>query len=76
MNVIESKVVRTSTTRRIEVDRESLLKFLAPHFDCGDVPSNAAVYIQVPGGGDWANEQLDIGVMTPIIITWTEVTDD
>lgn len=73
MNIIERKTVRTDITRRIEIDRDTFLELLASQGEC--VPDNAAIYMMVPGGGDWSHTQLDLSD-TPLVITWTEVVED
>lgn len=50
---------KTVETRHyLELDRPKLLAILR---QCGhEVPDNAGIFVKVPGGGDWSNEQLDI----------------
>lgn len=36
-----------------------------------DLPETAQVTVRVPGGGDWSNMFLDIGVDTMLEVTWT-----
>jgi hypothetical protein len=52
------KTVTVETRHHAELDRQKLLTLLgqAGH----QVPDNAGIYVQVPGGGDWANCTLDI----------------
>ena len=57
-NVPETKVkIKTTTTRehRLELTHEDLVLLLKPNFQ---VPSCAEIYIRVPGGGDWSNQDL------------------
>lgn len=50
--------ITVETRYHAELDRPTLLALLrqAGH----DVPDNAGIFVRVPGGGDWSNEQLDI----------------
>ena len=71
MNTIETKVVRTQTTKRIELTREDIFKLLQLN-----EPPNCAVYMMVPGGGDWSNTSLDVGKDNPVVLQWVEVTEE
>ncbi len=53
-----NKSTTVETRYHAELDRHKLLALLrqAGH----EVPDNAGIYVRVPGGGDWSNEQLDI----------------
>lgn len=54
---------------RIELDDKTLLK-LVKEF----IPENAEdvkIFVEVPGGGDWPNCDLDIGDRQPLVIMWT-----
>ena len=31
-----------------------------------------AIYVQVPGGGDWSNQRLDITAETPLVVVATD----
>ena len=54
---------------RIEIDGEAFVKALQR---TGlEIPLGAAIFVQVPGGGDWSNTSLDIDEDCPIIVTWT-----
>ena len=66
----KSMKVSTTTVRsiRIELSRQDILGFLKDF----SIPRDAGVYVQVPGGGDWSNESLDIGDNCPVIVTWSE----
>jgi hypothetical protein len=52
------KTTTVQTKHHAELDRHKLLALLraAGH----DVPDNAGIFVQVPGGGDWSNTTLDI----------------
>lgn len=73
MSIIETKIIRTQTTKRIELSESDLRELVRAH--SGEVPASAAIFVEVPGGGDWSNTQLDISE-SPIIITWSEVTEE
>lgn len=74
MNIIETKTVRTLTTKRIELTEDNLCELIRKA--TGDViPDTAAIFVEVPGGGDWSNTSLDISD-APVIIAWTEVTEE
>jgi hypothetical protein len=38
------------------------------------VPQTAAVYVRVPGGGDWSNTKLAIGSDANVIVEWDELS--
>lgn len=53
-----NKTTTVETRHHAELDRPKLIALLR---QCGhEVPDNAGIYVQVPGGGDWCNERLDI----------------
>lgn len=72
MSAIEVKTVKIETTHRIELNKESFLQLLLSA-GCKGIPKNVAIYVLVPGGGDWSNTTLTIDE-APVIITWSEVT--
>lgn len=53
-----NKTTTVETRYHAELDRPKLIALLrqAGH----DVPDNAGIFVNVPGGGDWSHEQLDI----------------
>jgi hypothetical protein len=66
------KSVTIETRHHAELDRHKLLTLLrrAGH----NVPDNAGIFVQVPGGGDWANCTLDIDD-APIQIHYSTVEE-
>lgn len=71
MDIIETKVVRTETTKRIELGFTAIRRMLEEQ---GVVlPSNAKIVVEVPCGGDWSNTELDIDDGNPVVISWSEV---
>jgi len=67
-------IVSTVTTRKVEIEitAEMVIEMLrnAGH----TIPANAGVFVMVPGGGDWSNMRLDIGVDAPLTVRYEEVT--
>lgn len=70
--------VETQVTRRITVKlhKQDVLTYL---IDEGIMPSGAmhgdpSVYVQVPSGGDWSGERLELDGDNPVCVTWTETT--
>lgn len=63
---------QTRVTRdyRLELSGEQLRAMLPD-----DIPVNAEIYIQIPGGGDWSNTSLDITIENPVVITWKTVEE-
>lgn len=53
---------QVTTTRRktIRINREDIIKFLKSEGQVTDDGDVKKVYVQVPGGGDWSNTELDI----------------
>lgn len=75
MNVVETKTVRTEVTKRIELTGQDIRKMVKT-VTGNDLPVRAEIYVMVPGGADWSNTELNINVETPVVITWTEVTEE
>lgn len=73
--MIELKVTKKISTRRqyrLEIDRSFIVNHIK---DMGYIlPRDAGIYVQVPGGGDYSNAQLDIDKDCPIIVTWATET--
>jgi hypothetical protein len=40
------------------------------------LPDNARVFFDVPGGGDWSNERIDLDDHHRLYVTYTEVMED
>lgn len=72
MNTIEVKVTRTETRKRIELTDSSIRALLK--MEGHNIPVKAAIFVEVPGGGDWSNTSLDISA-APVIIAWSEVSE-
>lgn len=69
--IVPRVVVETTTTKThtLELNREHLLALLrGDNFTCG---ADAEVYVEVPGGGDWSSERLEID-RAPVVVRWTE----
>lgn len=64
-----TKEVETKTECRMELNKEDILEAVLCRFGA-KIPSNAQVYVQVPGGGDWSYTNLEINSDTPIVVTW------
>jgi hypothetical protein len=74
--MIELKIKTQVTTRRahrVEITRKDLVEFMKK---LGyDLPRDASIYVNVPGGGDWSNTSLDIDKETPVVVTWATVEE-
>lgn len=60
---METKTTETVETTRIAMSKVELLKALG-------LPQDADVYVEVPGGGDWSNCELNIDNDVPLKITY------
>lgn len=70
-----SEHTKTVVTRRthMEFERHDLLKALRA---LGyQIPDDADMFVQVPGGGDWSNTNLDIERDTNLHVRWTTVEE-
>lgn len=59
----------TSTTTTITYGAKELRNLLG-------IPERAEVFVDVPGGGDWSNMQLDICADTPLVFRWTDTKEE
>lgn len=67
--MIETRVTSVVTKDfRLEVPAKALIEALQAVGLA--VPTDAEVYVQVPGGGDWSNTSLDIDDACPVVLTW------
>jgi len=71
MDIAVAQVVRTETTKRLELDGDVIRGLLASRGV--DVPRDARITVTVPGGGDWSNTDLEVDARCPVVVTWTEV---
>jgi len=59
-----TRIIRTDTTTvTLEFNREDLLKAL-------QLPPEAIISVQIPGGGDWSNTELFIGEDVMLDAKW------
>lgn len=66
--------IKTKTTKefKLTLTKQQLVSALqaAGH----QVPVDAHIYVDVPGGGDWSNQPLDLDdTHQPLNVTWAEV---
>jgi hypothetical protein len=66
------KETTTTIRGRLEIPREVLIKALREHVD-SMIPEDAMAYVQVPGGGDWSNTDLQIDGDLPLIVEFTQI---
>jgi hypothetical protein len=61
------------STYRLELDRDGILELLRETLGAG-LPNDSSVdiWIQVPGGGDWSGENLDLSTDNPLVIQWQQ----
>lgn len=74
MNVLETKTIRTEVRKRVELSGGELRKLIKTATG-QDLPARAEIFVEVPGGADWSNTSLNIDNRTPVIITWTGVSE-
>lgn len=68
-----TKTITTRTVNQVKIGRAELLCALA-HAGYTDIPADARVEFDVPGGGDWSNTSIDIDDQNPLVITWEETS--
>jgi hypothetical protein len=71
-SVVSATTVRTETTRRVELGFTQIRLMLEAHGIT--LPAGARITVQVPGGGDWSNTELEVDDRCPVVVAWTEVT--
>ena len=69
VEVYHGRTTATTDFKRIKITGHHIREYLAGKGH--DVPANATVTIQVPGGGDWAHASLDIDDDYPVFVEWT-----
>jgi hypothetical protein len=69
--IIESKVVRTEKRIQIELGFTVIRRLLEQEGVI--IPSDAKITVQVPGGGDWSNTELDVDDKNPVVVEWVEL---
>jgi len=69
INVNSSVEVVTISNYTLKLD-DKILRDLLIHAGY-DVPESLFVAVRVPGGGDWANTDLDIEPDCPVIVKWS-----
>jgi len=67
VTTVEDTVIKT--VNKIELDADDLRLMMVKHHK---VPKGAVVriYFQVPGGGDWSGEVVDISSHSPLTVEW------
>lgn len=68
--LVEVTTVTAVTAKRIELTRDHIRR-LIPNVH---IPVNAAIYMEVPGGGEWSIELVHVNSDCPLIITWEEIS--
>lgn len=74
--MINLNVTKTITTRRqirLEIHRAHIIQ-MVKELGYGLIPKDARIFVDVPGGGDWSNMELNIDDDRPVVVTWSEVT--
>ena len=58
------------TTNSVEVTRSDIIQLVEKKCDV-EIPPGAKVCVHIPGGGDWSNVDLDIGVNDTLVhVSW------
>jgi hypothetical protein len=73
MNVVEVTTVRTERRKSIKLGFTAIRQLLEGQGVT--LPANVSITVQVPGGGDWSNTELDIDDRSPVVVAWTEVEE-
>jgi hypothetical protein len=72
MDIKRYKMVSEDITDTIILDGEDLYRhfvdFIKLNIPSGKDPEDVRFYVNVPGGGDWSNMELDINEKSPLII--------
>ena len=68
--------VQTTTERKIHFELSRIDVIAIMRKSGLDVPDDAQVAVDVPGGGDWSNTRLDVDQDSPLIVKWTERSTD
>lgn len=72
--VVEVRTVRTRIDREVRLNHRNIRELLEQQGL--DIPTNARITIDVPGGGDWSNTSLDVDDANPVVITWSETQEE
>jgi len=69
---------RVEKTHRVTLTDEDIGDILSQKYGIilPDEATDIRMFVQVPGGGDWSNQDLDIDEDTPVQIVWKTVEDD
>jgi len=74
-----TKIVTTTSVRR-ELDREALLELLFPGHLSESLEAGRfgpiRIFIDVPGGGDYSNERLDVGTDVPLVVEFQLIKEE
>ncbi len=73
--MIPSTKTKTVTTTQVSyfLGREELYKLFE---EAGiEVPKGAYIYINIPGGGDYSNMQLEVDKDCPLVVCYQTVTE-
>jgi hypothetical protein len=54
----------------LQLARGDVIEMLRREFPDQKIPDNAQVWMEVPGGGDWSNMQLDVEPGSPLNVAW------
>ena len=76
MSIKISTTRTTLTTNEMRLNGEQLLDLIRANLRFCNIPPDATVEFEVPGGGDYSNEAIAVQDGAPIVIRWrTETTD-
>lgn len=72
MSKISKAITTTVTSRhRINLERDDIVRALHALLSV-NLPPDATIEFNVPGGGDWSNTSIDISRDNPIVVSWSE----
>ena len=71
VQITTEEVKTVKTVRKVKLTKQQIIGLLNDAIDY-EVPNDAQVFIRVPGGGDWSNEDLDIEGSHGVEVLWED----
>jgi hypothetical protein len=80
IDINQEVVIITRTIRRVRLSGKDIWALLNRELEFQNdnyrINTRPEVTFHVPGGGDWSNETIPIDEDYPIIVEWTEVSQE